>query len=145
MTRRMTTKVQKIISSLIALAMGLNAFGFHSAFHLSSDSTLHICEVSCDSHEECQSDHAEHGDHAEHPQAAEHQYHSHNDGTEHEHKDGDKPHRHDCSLCHQPHGFAEQSRIYQIYPPVDPNYIPAWDKCSPKKPILEQDVPPIIA
>lgn len=125
--------VQKIISSLIALAMGLNAFGFHRAFHLSNDSPLHRCDTCCVSHEDCQSDDAEH------------QHHSHDDGTEHEHHGGEKPHHHDCSLCHQPHGFVEQSRIYRIYPPMILCYIPTWDKCSPKKPILEQEVPPLIA
>ena len=133
MTHRVTTAVQKIISSFIALAMGLNAFGFHSAFHLSSDATLHICDIACASHEDF------------HTEDAEHQHHSHDDGTEHEHHGGDTPHHHDCSLCHQPHGFVEQCRNYQLYPPIIPSYLPAWDKCSPKKPILEQDVPPIIA
>lgn len=120
---------QKIISALIALAMGLNAFGFHSAFHLSSDATLHTCAA----HDDC------------HSTDSEHQHHSHNDGTEHEHEGGDQHHHHDCSLCHHAPVFAEQYRLYQLYPPIIPDYLPAWDKRSPEKPILEQDVPPIIA
>jgi hypothetical protein len=126
--------LRTLMPCLFAVAMGLHACGFtmilkHSHGHEECSTRLFLHYNYDEQH------------HCHHHDAP----HNHGESEENDHDQENPEHHHACSFCKQLQGLEIFLFTFHAYPPQDFRLFLRWEPMMPDKPVLERDIPPVIA
>jgi hypothetical protein len=126
--------LRTLMFSLFATAIGLHAFGLTKILE------------HCHGHEGCCGKFFLHDENDEPHDCHEYQgAFVEEDSHDNEHEQKEPTHHYACSFCKQLQGVAILLLTFRVYPPLDFRIYLRWVPMMPESPVLERDIPPMIA